>query len=83
MKGLADIEGVSQLSPSHSRVISGYRPQHAIHDNYQTSGEHTYLDQESVGPGESAKAEVRFITPEAYPCCVWEGRVLSVQEGFA
>lgn len=81
MKTPPDIEGVFHLASDHRTVVSGYRPEHTIHENYQTSGEHTYLNRESVGPGESANVEVRFLTPEVYPRCIWEGRVVSVQEG--
>ena len=61
--------------------MSGYRPQHTIHDNYQTSGIHTYLDRGTLEPGQSAPVAVHFITPQVYPRCLWEGRELSVQEG--
>ncbi len=62
-------------------AVSGYRPQHAIHDNYQTSGEHEYPDAIAVAPGEAVTARVRFITPEVYPACIWEGRTIPVLEG--
>ena len=77
-----DFEGVFLLLPGRGAAVqSGYRPQHVIHSNYQTSGEHKYLDVAKVNPGESARVAVRFITPEAYPRCLWKGRELSVQEG--
>ena len=62
-------------------AVSGYRPQHAIHDNYQTSGEHEYPDVAEVAPGQTVTARVRFITPEVYPACIWEGRIIPVLEG--
>lgn len=78
-----DLEGIFYLSPTgHTGpVVSGYRPQHVIHANYQTSGEHIYLDSDMVKPGDSVRVAVRFITPDAHPRCVWDGRELSVQEG--
>lgn len=77
-----DFEGIFQLLPSGRQPVrSGYRPQHAIHSNYQTSGIHTYLDCDLVKPGESARVAVHFVTPEVYPRCIWEGRELDVQEG--
>jgi translation elongation factor EF-Tu-like GTPase len=83
MQRKPDFEGMFHLSATgrSSSIVSGYRPQHAIHTNYQTSGEHTYLDCEVLEPGQSARVEVRLITPEVYPHCLWEGRELSVQEG--
>lgn len=76
-----DFEGVFHLFPSHWAVMSGYRPQHLLHENYQSSGHHTYPDRGSVNPGEHAQVHVQLITPEVYPCCLWEGRVLSIMEG--
>lgn len=76
-----DFEGVFHLFPSHGPVLSGYRPQHLLHDNYQSSGNHTYPDREWVHPDEPSLVQVRLISPEFYPCCIWEGRVLSILEG--
>jgi translation elongation factor EF-Tu-like GTPase len=83
MQRSPDFEGTFHLLATGRRtpVASGYRPQHAIHENYQTSGEHTYLDREILELGQSAPVAVRFITPHVYPRCLWEGRELSVQEG--
>ena len=62
-------------------AFSSYRPQHEVHENYQTSGEHTYIGCDCVQPGETVKVEVRLITPQVYPHCLWEGRELRVLEG--
>jgi translation elongation factor EF-Tu-like GTPase len=62
-------------------VESGYRPQHKVHDNYQTSGRHEYPDVEQLSPGASTKVHVWFITPEVYPGCLWIGREIEVLEG--
>ncbi len=62
-------------------VASGYRPQHMLHANYQSSGLHEYEGTQLLGPGESAIAKVWFITPEVYPACLWSGRAVSVLEG--
>lgn len=61
--------------------ISGYRPCHLIKDDYLTSGEHNYFGKDKVLPGESVKGTITFITPEYYPHCLWEGKVINVQEG--
>jgi translation elongation factor EF-Tu-like GTPase len=63
------------------RVISGYRPQYVVNSNYHTSVQHRFIDAESVSTGQKAKAEVWFITPDAYPRALWEGLVLDVAEG--
>jgi hypothetical protein len=60
---------------------SGYRPQHQIRPDYQTSGTHRYVDCEEVAPGEIALATITFITPEAYPNSIRAGDVLDVLEG--
>ena len=83
MQRAPDFEGTFSLSLGgrSTGVSSGYRPQHLVHDNCQTSGEHTYLDRQALEPGQSAHVAVRLITPQAYPRCLWEGRILSVREG--
>lgn len=81
MNNRVDFEGVFYLLPTHGTVRSGYRPQHLLHENYQSTGFHTYSEREFVEPGETAHVQVRLITPEVYPCCIWEGRVLSIFEG--
>ena len=58
-----------------------YRPQHEVHVNYQTSGIHTYIDRDFVDPGETVLVQVRLLTPEVYPRCLWEGREVKVLEG--
>lgn len=84
MERVVDFEGVFTLFASvrTQAPLSGYRPQHAIHENYLTSGEHTYLHCQALEPGHSAEVAVRLSTPEVYPQCLWEGRVLQVSEGL-
>jgi hypothetical protein len=62
-------------------AFSGYRPQHLIMDNYQTSGEHQYINKEQVNPGERAIAKIWFISPEVYPKSLWIGREIEIKEG--
>lgn len=40
-----------------------------------------YYDRESVRIGESVLGAIAFITPEAYPHCLWEGKKITIQEG--
>jgi len=70
-------EGGGKTKPA----LSGYRPQHLIMENYQTSGEHQYINKEQVNPGEKAIANIWFISPEAYPKSLWIGREIEVREG--
>jgi translation elongation factor EF-Tu-like GTPase len=78
-----DFEGEFHLfgGAANARKYSGYRPQHEVHDNYQTSGIHAYIGREFVDPGETVLVQVQLITPEVYPRCLWEDRQLKVLEG--
>ncbi|GMA99473.1 hypothetical protein [Pelosinus sp. IPA-1] len=60
---------------------SGYRPAHLIKDDYLTTGVHHYHDKQEVAPGESVTGTITFISPEAYPHCLWEEKVMNIQEG--
>jgi hypothetical protein len=80
MNNRVDFEGVFHLLPPHGTVRSGYRPQHLLHENYQSTGFHIYPEREFVGPVERAHVQVRLITPEVYPCCLWEVGTLRVEK---
>ena len=62
-------------------VLSGYHPTYDIRDDYWSSVMHEFLDVERVVTGETAAANVVFITPEVYPHSLWVGRKLTVREG--
>ena len=62
-------------------VFEGYRPAHLITDNYLTTGIHHYYEVDSVPPDGNAKGTITFITPEAYPNCLWIGKRINIQEG--
>jgi len=62
-------------------VLSGYRPNHLIKENYLTSGEHNYIDKVEVQPGEKSRAYIKFIAPEEYPYTLRVGTIINVQEG--
>jgi len=62
-------------------VWSGYRPAHLVKDDYLTSGVHEYYNVESVASNGQAYGTIRFITPEAYPSCLWPGKRINIQEG--
>jgi translation elongation factor EF-Tu-like GTPase len=84
--GKSDIEaiitflGTNEGGRTHF-CVSGYRPDHLIKDDYLTTGVHQYKDKIKVLPGESAIGTITFITPEAYPHCLWEGKTMNIQEG--
>lgn len=68
MKSGPDVKGiVSFLSTTEGGrrgyAGQGYRPQHVFQKDWITSGQHQYIDQETVEPGESALAKVWFLTP--------------------
>lgn len=65
----------------HSPAFSGYRPHHKIREDYQTSGVHEYIDRDHIAPGDQALGRITFISPEAYPGCLWIGREILIQEG--
>ena len=62
-------------------VLSGYRPDHLIKDGYLTCGIHKYYKDEAVMPNETVCGTITFISPEAYPHCLWIGKVINIQEG--
>jgi translation elongation factor EF-Tu-like GTPase len=81
-----DAEVMLELTASSSggrllHVISGYRPQYVVKPDYHTSVAHHFVGVDRVSPGERAKAEVWFMTPEVYPHSLWEGRRIEIAEG--
>ena len=77
-----DVEVIFEFNyVRHTPVSSGYRPAHLINDDYLTSGVHHYYSDKLVYPGESSVGTISFITPEAYPHCLWIGKKIRIQEG--
>lgn len=62
-------------------TAEGYRPHHLVTEDYLTTGVHRYYDVQSVAPDATAKGTITFITPEAYPHCLWIGKKINIQEG--
>lgn len=75
-----DAEVMFELT-GRSRVLTGYRPQYVIMPGYNTSVMHRFVDAEIVSGGDRVKAEVWFVSPEAYPHTLWEGRKIDIAEG--
>lgn len=64
-----------------SPARDGYRPAHRLTDTCLTTGVHYYYDVGSVPPGASARGTITFLSPEAYPHCLWVGKRIPMQEG--
>ena len=67
----------TRMYPAHD----GYRPAHLISDTYLTTGVHHYYDVSEVPSNGQAKGTITFISPEAYPACLWVGKKIRIQEG--
>ena len=82
MNRLPDVEVLFEFNSTRKRpVTDGYRPAHLITDDYLTTGIHHYYDSDIVYPNSSVKGTITFITPEAYPHCLWIGKRICIQEG--
>tara|TARA_R110001599_G_C12234408_1_gene658281 strand:- start:1866 stop:2183 length:318 start_codon:yes stop_codon:yes gene_type:complete len=44
-------------------AVSGYRPQHVFREDWVTSGAHQYITKDKLYPGESALANISFLSP--------------------
>ena len=77
-----DVEVVFAFNDARkSPARDGYRPAHRLTDTCLTTGVHHYYDVDSVPPGASARGTITFLSPEAYPHCLWVGKRISMQEG--
>lgn len=81
-----DVEADISLLPTSeggrsNPAFSGYRPAHAVLDDYFTTGVHQYLDRDRLLPGDTALGTITFITPEEYPHCLSAGQTILIQEG--
>ncbi len=77
-----DIEVIFKFNNvRRSPAKDGYRPAHQIVDGYLTTGIHHYYNVDVVPPNGTAKGTITFLSPEAYPNCLWIGKQISIQEG--
>lgn len=77
-----DVEVVFRFNGTRrTPVASDYRPAHRVREDYLTSGLHRYFDVIEVAPDGEARGTITFIIPEAYPGCLWVGRVIDIHEG--
>jgi len=61
-------------------AVDGYRPAHLVKNGYLTTGVHHYDGVTEVPPDGTATGTITFITPEAYPACLWAGKKINIQE---
>ena len=77
-----DVEVVFEFNGTRKTpAADGYRPTHLVNDNYLTTGVHHYYDVKQVLPTGTAKGTITFLSPEAYPHCLWVGKKINIQEG--
>ena len=82
MNRTADVEAVFEFNGARrGPAFDGYRPAHLITDNYLTTGIHHYYQTNAVSPNGTANGTITFLTPEAYPHCLWIGKKIKIQEG--
>ena len=62
-------------------AADGYRPAHRVREDYLTTGMHHYFGDSEVAPDGIVRGTITFITPEAYPACLWAGKEIPIQEG--
>ena len=82
MNRTPDVEVVFEFNGARTTpAVDGYRPAHLITDSYLTTGIHHYYRMDAVPPNYTAKGTITFLTPEAYPHCLWLGKKINIQEG--
>ena len=82
---------ISSLKVSSSSVIfpgrktpafSGYRPQVKFDfTEMQTSGQQTFIDKETVYPGDKVDAKIKILSPDYFADCLVEGMNFEFREG--
>ena len=78
----ADVEVTFRFNGTRRTLAAdGYRPAHRIREDYLTTGVHHYFDVTQVAPDGQARGTITFITQEAYPGCLWVGKILDICEG--
>ena len=77
-----DVEVLFEFNGTRKTPVSyGYRPAHLVADDYLTTGMHRYYNVNEVSPNGTAKGTITFLSPEAYPHCLWIGKKINIQEG--
>ena len=82
MNDSPDVEVIFEFNGTRKNPVwDGYRPAHLVNDHYLTTGVHHYYNVDSISPNGTAKGTITFLTPEAYPNCLWIGKKINIQEG--
>ena len=77
-----DIEVFFEFNGARNTPVkNGYRPAHLINNRYLTTGVHQYFGVQTVAPNGTAYGTITFISPQAYPHCLWVGKKINIQEG--
>lgn len=75
MNATPDVEVIFEFNSARKTAVAdGYRPTHLVTDNYLTTGIHHYYEVDTVSVNGRAKGTITFLTPEAYPHCLWVGK---------
>ena len=63
-------------------VNSGYRPQVKFDfAEMQTSGQQTFIDKQTVYPGDTVDAKIKILSPDYFADCLTEGMNFEFREG--
>lgn len=63
-------------------AISGYRPQVKFEfTEMQTSGQQTFIDKDTVFPGDTVDAKIKILSPDYFAGCLTEGMQFEFREG--
>lgn len=62
-------------------TVPNIRADHLVKEDYLTCGEHYYFSETRIYPLKKYKAQIRFITPHAYPNSLWVGKVIKIHRG--
>lgn len=82
MNILPDVEAIFEFNGTRiTPATNGYRPAHLVMENYLTTGIHHYHEVDSVPPNGTARGTITFLSPDAYPHCLWVGKKINIQEG--
>ncbi|MBL7789729.1 MAG: hypothetical protein JNL75_07895 [Chitinophagales bacterium] len=61
---------------------SGYRPQVKFDfTEMQTSGQQTFIDKDTVFPGDTVEAKIKILSPDYFAGCLTEGMQFEFREG--
>lgn len=76
-----DVEAIFEFIGSRKdNLYEGYRPAHLVREDYLTTGMHSYYNLEN-STKQNLKGTITFISPEAYPGCLWVGKRITMYEG--